>query len=275
MLRFLARTAFLYLAVGLVAGPSAASATTLTDTTTFQALSVGYDSAVWGPIKSPFEADAFAGSPPVDQFGFARFFLDPNLSVSSDGSAGPPQLSLTGQIVLTAKPGWGLYDASFTQSGKWTTDGPGTVSVAGSIVDIMAANGQFFFDSQRAFTGVLNQTPASGDGYYYIYSEKSSFSRFDQMTIDYDIRLSATAGLNGELAGLASDLSDPSFLGHAGPYDPDFNIVGTFVSVAFERVASPVPEPGTYMTLLAGLASLVPVARRRHRNAKFRVVRTS
>ena len=53
----------------------------------------------------------------------------------------------------------------------------------------------------------------------------------------------------------ARDISDPSFLGNPpGPY-PNSNIVGTFISVSFERT-TPVSEPNALMLVLAGLVAL-------------------
>ncbi len=75
--------------LGFVASLSPARAAIITDSATFNAFAVTYDTAVWGPIKFAHEADSFTGTLPVDQFGFGRFFLDPGFSVSSDGSSGP------------------------------------------------------------------------------------------------------------------------------------------------------------------------------------------
>ena len=228
----------------------------ITDSSSFTAFSVTYDQAVWGTVKFAFEADSFTLTPPVSQFGFGRFFFDPGLMVSSDGSAGPPNLTLTGQIILNAKPGWGLYNVTFAQSGQWTATGAGAVSVSGSFVDVSGANAQFFFTDHRAFTGVLSQTPNGTNGYYYIIGERSSLSRFNQLTIDYDIELSATTNGPG-FADLFSDVSDPSFLGNPGPYPgSSSNIVGTFVSASFERVAV-TPEPASYVLVLVGLATFL------------------
>lgn len=241
------------LLLGFVTCLGAARAATVTDSTTFNAFSVSYDAAVWGPIRFAHEADSFTGTLPVDQFGFGRFFLDPGFGVSSDGSSGPAQLAISGQIVITAKPGWGLYNVNFTQSGQWATVGSGFVSVAGSIVDILA-NGDFFYDDQRAFVDLLAQGPDGANGYYYIIRERSSFSRFGEMTIDYDIQLTAMAADTNGFARLASDPSDPSFLGGTGPY-PASNIVGTFISVSYERVTL-VSEPSGLVLLIVGLLAL-------------------
>jgi hypothetical protein len=235
------------LATGLAT--SQARAALVTDSSSFNAFSVTYDSAVWGAIKFAYEADAFTGAPPVDQFGFGQFFLDPGFKASSNGADGPPQFSISGQIVINAKPGWGLYNVNFTQSGQWTTLGSGVASVAGSVVDILA-NGSFFYDDQRTFTDVLTTLPNGDSGYYYIIRERSSLSRFGEMTIDYDIELTATALDPNSLAQLASDASDPSFLGGQGPY-PASNIVGTYINVSFERIAR-VPEPSALALLGCG-----------------------
>ncbi len=226
----------------------------MTDSTTFAGFSVTYDQALWGAIKFPFEADSFTQTLPVSQFGFGRLFLDPQLQVSSDGSAGPSALNLTGQIVLNAKPGWGLYDVNFTQSGQWTATGSGAVSVDGSFVDVSAPNAQFFYTDHRAFVSPLSDGPSGTTGYYYIIGERSSLSSFDQLTIDYDIHLSAFTPAEPGFANLFSDTSNPVFLGGPGPY-PDSNIVGTFVSASFERVAA-VPEPEQYGLIFAGLGAL-------------------
>ena len=228
-------------------------AATITDSTTFVGFSVTYDAAVWGPIKHAFEADSFGGPVPVVQFGFGRFFLDPGFRVSSDGSNGPPLLSVSGQIVVTAKPGYGLYYANATQSGQWSTTGSGTVSVAGSLFDIHAPGGSFFYNDQRAFTGGLTQGPDLSEGFYYIINERSSLSRFGELTIDYDIELAALAGAAG-FAQLASDTSDPSYLFGPGPY-PGSNVVGTFLSIHYERFAT-VDEPPAAALLLAGVLVL-------------------
>src|SRR5689334_2583316 len=111
----------------------AVNAATLTDASTFAGFSVTYDEA-FGPLLFPHEADSFTGTLPVSQFGFGRFFLDPAFGASSDGSAGPSDFTASGEIVLTAKPGWALYDTAFIQSGQWTTTGTGSVSVDGSLV---------------------------------------------------------------------------------------------------------------------------------------------
>ncbi len=106
------------LVLGAVIGGAPARAALITDATTFTAFSVTYDSALWGNIRFPHEADSFSQTLPVSQFGFGRWFFDPNLSVSSNGSAGPSELAITGEITLNAKPGWGLYNVNFTQSGS-------------------------------------------------------------------------------------------------------------------------------------------------------------
>ncbi len=244
--------ALLLLGAAICVAPSRAAL--ITDSTTFAAFSVTYDNALWGNIKFPHEADSFSQTLPVSRFGFGRWFFDPNLSVSSDGSAGPPELSISGEITLNAKPGWGLYHANFAQSGQWTTSGSGTVSVDGSFVDVAAPNAEFFFTNHQAFTSPLVQNGENESGYYYIIGERSSFSRFDQLTISYDLMLEAAMNGTGS-AHLFSDISDPSFLGNPpGPY-PNSNIVGTFISVSFER-ATPVPEPSALMLLLAGLFTL-------------------
>ena len=76
------------------------------------------------------------------------------------------------------------------------------------------------------------QNGENASGFYYIIGERSSFSRFDQLTISYDLLLRATAMDGAGSALLFSDTSDPSFLGGSGPY-PNSNVVGTFISVAF------------------------------------------
>ncbi len=257
------RSFFLSLFVlGAVIGAPARAAL-ITDSTTFAAFSVTYDSALWGNIKFPHEADSFSQTLPISQFGFGRWFFDPNLSVSSNGSAGPPQLAITGEITLNAKPGWGLYNVNFTQSGQWTTSGSGTVSIDGSFVDVVAPNAEFFFTNHQAFTSPLVQNGENASGFYYIIGERSSFSRFDQLTISYDLMLKAAALNSTGSAHLFSDISDPSFLGNPGPY-PNSNIVGTFISVAFERT-TPVSEPSALVLALVGLFTLGLMRRRGQR----------
>jgi MYXO-CTERM domain-containing protein len=253
----------------LISG-TAAHAATITDSTTFAGFSVTYDAAVWGPIRFAHEQDSFSGTLPVAQFGFGRFYFDPGFRVSSDGSAGPPEFRFRfrGQITIDAKPGWGLYYANFTQSGQWSTTGNGGVSVAGSVVDITAPNGEFFYDVQRAFTDPLVQGPDSASGYYYITRERSSFSKFDQLTIDLDILLEAFTPDGSGFARLASDVSDPSFLFGQGPY-PNNNIVGTFLSIHYERVAI-VDEPPGSVLLLGGLFALWLARRRSERSTESR-----
>ncbi len=108
----------------------------------------------------------------------------------------------------------------------------GTVSVDGSFVDVVAPNAEFFFTNHQAFTSPLVQNGENASGYYYIIGERSSFSRFDQLTISYDLMLEAAAMNGMGFAHLFSDISDPSFLGNPpGPY-PNSNIVGTFISVS-------------------------------------------
>jgi hypothetical protein len=246
-------------AVVVAAAPVRAA--TITDSTTFVGFSVTYDAAVWGTLKHAHEADAFGGPVPVVQYGFGRFFFDPGFRLSSDGSRGPSQLSVSGQIVVTAKHGYGLYYANVAQSGQWTTTGSGSVSVADSLFDIHAAGGSFFHNDQRAYTGILSQGTDQANGYYYILNERSSFSRFGELVIDYDIELAALAGTAG-FAQLASDVSDPSYLFGPGPY-PGSNIVGTFLSIHYERFA-PVAEPPLPALLLAGLLAIGFARRPRH-----------
>ena len=74
------------------------------------------------------------------------------------------------------------------------------------------------------------QNGEDANGSNYIIGERSSFSRFDQLTISYDLLLRATAMDGAGSALLFSDTSDPSFLGGRGPY-PNSNVVGTFISV--------------------------------------------
>lgn len=219
-----------------------ANATIVTDSTSFEAFSITYDDAIFGTLKFTKEADSFSGTLPVSQYGYGRFFLDPGFSVSSDGSAGPSSLRVTGQIIITAKPGWGLYHANFTQSGQWHTDGSGAVSVENSYLDISAPNTQFFYNDHQAFTDVLTDTSAGKDGYYYVIGEQSTSARVDQLALSYDFNFSAAAGAstcepNGGSALLYSDTSDPSYLGGPGPY-PTSNIVGTIISIDFERLTS-------------------------------------
>jgi hypothetical protein len=249
------RSFFLSLLVlGGVICAAPARAALITDSTAFTAFSVTYDSALWGNIKFSHEADSFSQSLPVSQFGYGRWFFDPNLSVSSNGTVGPSELAVTGEITLNAKPGWGLYYVNFTQSGQWTTSGSGTVSVEGSFVDVVAPSANFFFTNHQAFSSPLVQNGENASGYYYIIGERSSFSRFDELTISYDLMLEAAA-LNGTgFAHLFSDISDPSFLGNLGPY-PNSNIVGTFISVHFERTTA-VSEPSALMLALVGLFAL-------------------
>jgi hypothetical protein len=57
------------------------------------------------------------------------------------------------------------------------------------------------------------QNGEDASGYYYIIGERSSFSRFDQLTISYDLLLRAGAMDGAGSAQLFSDISDPSFLG--------------------------------------------------------------
>lgn len=230
-----------YLVLPLLVSVGTAHSAIITDSTTFDGFSITYDAAVWGPVRFPYEADAFTGVPPVSQSGFGRFFFDPGFSVSSDGTMGPPRLDVSGQITITASPGWALYYANFTQSGQWSTTGSGVASVAGSVVDISAPNAQFFFVDKRAFTSTLVQGPDNASGFYYIINESSSLSLFGELTIDYDIHLAASSAEPSGYAQLMSDVSDPSYLGGPGPY-PGSNIVGTFVSVFYERVAV-LPEP--------------------------------
>lgn len=128
------------------------------------------------------------------------------------------------------------------------------VSVDGSFVDVVAPNAEFFFTDHQAFSSPLAQNGENASGYYYIIGERSSFSRFDQLTISYDLLLEA-AGMDGTgSAHLFSDTSNPSFLGGPGPY-PNSNIVGTFISVAFERT-TPISEPSALMLVLVGLFTL-------------------
>ena len=248
------RVFFASLLLGAAVCVAPSRAAVITDSTTFTAFSVTYDSAVWGNIRFPHEADSFSQTLPISQFGFGRWFFDPNLSVSSNGSAGPPELAITGEITLNAKPGWGLYNATFIQSGQWTTSGAGMVSVDGSFVDVVAPNAEFFFTDHQAFTSHLVQNGENASGFYYIIGQRSSFSRFDQLTISYDLMLEAAAMNGSGSAHLFSDISDPSFLGNPGPY-PNSNIVGTFISVAFERT-TPISEPSALMLALAGLFTL-------------------
>jgi len=236
---------------------SAANAATITDASTFAGFSVTYDDA-FGPLLFPHEADSFTGTLPVSQFGFGRFFLDPAFAASSDGSTGPGDFTASGQIVLTAKPGWGLYDTAFIQSGQWTTTGTGSVSVAGSLVDVTAPDGQFFFTDQRAFAHPLTQTSDGAAGYYYVFGERSSLTAYAQMTIDYDIHLQASAN-GGGFARIANDASDLNAFFASPTIYPESNVVGTFISVAYERVSA-VPEPSTIALLVLGYAAL-PVRR--------------
>ena len=138
------RSFVLSLLLGAVICVAPSRAALTTDSTTFTSFSVTYDSALWGNIRFPHEADSFSQTLPISQFGFGRWFFDPNLRVSSNGSAGPPELAISGEITLNAKPGWGLYHANFTQSGQWATSGSGTVGVDGSFVDVVAPNAEFF-----------------------------------------------------------------------------------------------------------------------------------
>ena len=161
-------------------------------------------------------------------------------------------MAITGEITLTAKPGWGLYNVNFTQSGQWTTSGS-VVSVEGSFVDVVAPNAEFFFTNHQAFASPLVQSGENASGYYYIIGERSSFSRFDQLTISYDLMLQAAMNGSG-FAHLFSDISDPSFLGNPGPY-PNSNIVGTFISVHFERM-TPISEPSALILALVGFFTL-------------------
>ena len=242
------------LLLGEVIGVAPSRAALITDSTTFTGFSVTYDSALWGNIKFPHEADSFSQSLPVSQFGFGRWFFDPNLTVSSNGSAGPSELAVSGEITLDAKPGWGLYSVNFTQSGQWTTSGSGMVSVEGSFVDVVAPNAEFFFTNHQAFSSPLVQNGENASGFYYIIGERSSFSRFDQLTISYDLLLRAAAVDGAGSAHLFSDTSDPSFLGGPGPY-PHSNIVGTFISVSFERT-TPVSEPSALILVLVSVLAL-------------------
>jgi hypothetical protein len=256
------RSFFTLLLLGTVICVAPSRAALTTDSTTFAGFSITYDSAVWGNIKFPHEADSFSQTLPISQFGFGRWFFDPNLSVSSNGSAGPSELAVTGEITLNAKPGWGLYNVNFTQSGQWTTSGSGMVSVDGSFVDVVAPNAEFFFTNHQAFTSPLVQNGENASGFYYIIGERSSFSRFDQLTISYDLLLRATVMDGAGSALLFSDTSDPSFLGGPGPY-PSSNIVGTFFSVAFERT-TPISEPSALMLVLVGLFTLQLLQRLGH-----------
>lgn len=258
------RSFFLSLLLGAVICVAPSRAALITDSTTFTGFSVTYDSALWGNIRFPHEADSFSQTLPISQFGFGRWFFDPKLSVSSNGSAGPSELAITGEITLNAKPGWGLYNVNFVQSGQWTTSGSGMVSVDGSFVDVVAPNAEFFFTDHQAFSSPLVQNGENASGYYYIIGERSSFSRFDQLTISYDLLLKAAAMDGTGSAHLFSDTSDPSFLGGPGPY-PNSNIVGTFISVAFERT-SPISEPSALILVLVGLFTLRLLQRPGHPN---------
>ena len=216
-----------------------------------------------GGLKFPHEADSSSQTLPVAQFGYGRFFFDPAFRVSSDGTSGPSELRVTGEITLTAKPGWGLYNANFTQSGQWASSGSGTIDVGSSFVDVVAPNAQFFHTNHQAFTNPLTQNSGMTTGYYYVIGERSSFSRFDQLTINYDLLLKAQSLDQLGSAKLFSDTSDPSFLGISGPY-PASNIVGTFVSVGYERVAiTTVPLPATIWLLGSGLLGWAGVAGKR------------
>ena len=259
------RSFFLFLLLlGALICVAPSRAALITDSTTFTAFSVTYDSALWGSIKFPHQADSFSQTLPITQFGFGRWFFDPNLSVSSNGSAGPSELVITGEITLNANPGWGLYNVNFTQSGQWTTSGSGMVSVDGSFIDVVAPNAEFFFTNHQAFTSPLVQNGENASGFYYIIGERSSFSRFDQLTISYDLLLRATAMDGAGSAQLFSDTSDPSFLGGPGPY-PNSNIVGTFISVSFERT-TPISEPSALILVLVGLFALPLLQRLGHPN---------
>ena len=253
------------LAIHLLVSSASTHAAIITDSTTFVGFSVTYDDAVWGPILFSHEADAFSGTLPVVQSGFGRFFFDPGFSVSSDGSSGPPELHVTGEIIVTANPGWAVYYANFTQSGQWSTTGSATASVAGSAIDISAPNAQFFFIDQRAFTAPLAQGPDNANGFYYLINESSSLSLLGALTIDYDIKLTASSADPSGFAQLASDASDPGFLFGQGPY-PGSNIVGTFLSVFYERVAV-VREPPAVALVVGALLAMGLVRRRIGRQA--------
>ena len=253
----------LLVVIGTLVSPGFSQAMILTDSKTFDGFSVTYDSDVWGGLKFPHEADSYSQTLPVAQFGYGRFFFDPAFRVSSDGTSGPSELRVTGEITLTAKSGWGLYNANFTQSGQWASSGSGTVDVGSSFVDIVAPNTQFFYTNHQAFAKPLTQNSGMTNGYYYVIGERSSFSRLDQLTIRYDLLLKAQVLNQLGSAKLFSDSSNPSFLGTLGPY-PASNIVGTFVSVGYERIATTtVPIPTTIWLFGSGLLGLAGFARKR------------
>lgn len=232
-----------------------AHAALVTDTTTFTAFSVTYDETAWGPILFPREADSFSQTLPVSQYGYGRFYFDPELMASSDGSFGPSHLRITGRITFTTKPGWGLSHIDFDHVGQWTTTGSGGVSVADSFVDVSAPNTQFFYENHAAVSPPLEVTPNGTHGYYYITGERSTFSRSQQLSIDYDLQLSATIASEPGYARIWSDPSDPSYLWTPGLY-PATNIVGTFVSASFERI-TPVPEPRTSLLVAVGSIAML------------------
>lgn len=239
-----------------ISASTASTAAMITDSTTFTAYSFTYDDAQWGPVRNAREADSFKQTLPVEQWGFGIFFLEPRVRLSSDGSDGPAQARLTGQIRLQAKPGFGLYDLNMTHSGDWMTRGGASVSTAGSSIEVSAPNGQFFYDVQQTTNEPLFTDGEDTYGYFFVSGEKSSFSRFDRMTIDYDLRYAVSAPGPDDLALLATD---PSTLVEVRDY-PQYYDIGTFVSASFERIAV-VPEPSSF-SLLACVALMTLSCRR-------------
>ena len=88
----------LLVVIGTLVSPGFSQAMILTDSNTFDGFSVTYDSDVWGGLKFPHEADSYSQTLPVAQFGYGRFFFDPAFRVSSDGTSGPSELRVTGEI---------------------------------------------------------------------------------------------------------------------------------------------------------------------------------
>lgn len=63
------------LLLGAVTCVAPSRAALITDSTTFTGFLVTYDSALWGNIRFPHEADSFSQTLPISQFGFGRWTL--------------------------------------------------------------------------------------------------------------------------------------------------------------------------------------------------------
>lgn len=243
-------------AASVILSPAAHSVP-IVDETTFQAFTVTYDPGSLGMLQFGYEADPFTGLPPADQFGFGRMFFSPAVRAETSSVEPSSAASLTGEIRLDAKPGWGLYNANFTQSGQWRTSGSGTVGVDRSAIDIDLGSSSPFYNDNRSFLGNLS----SDSGFYYLIREVSTFDRLSSVVIRYSINLAAIAPTSTDSALIFADIADPTTLGTPGPYFGS-NIVGTFLSASFERVEV-VSEPGQLSLVLLGLG-LALAARRRY-----------